>query len=199
MCGNIFLVDGGWTPLYESSPSWFLFFFFLFSFFFSLSFFWHALWACGIPSLSMHLLFLTCQSMCHTFFGYASFIYFCIATYLLSKFSREMSYGDMEFLLGGCRSGYVANFQCRSVACGSVRVRDLDHGSMKWISLRVTTIWQNSMRKQIAYLERLFKLVIHMALDGNFISLRNFIIFVFSKLNTLDVKYHIREDHSNCT
>ena len=44
---------------------------------------------------------------------------------------REMSYGDMEFLFGGCMSGYIANFQCRSVACGSGRVCDLDHGSMK--------------------------------------------------------------------
>ena len=32
---------------------------------------------------------------------------------------------------------------------------------------------------------------------GIFISSRNFI--VFSKLNTLDVKYHIREDHINST
>ena len=40
----------------------------------------------------------------------------------------------------------------------------------------------------------------HMALDGNFISSRNFyFIFMFSKLNTLDIKHHIREDHSNST
>ena len=41
----------------------------------------------------------------------------------------------------------------------------------------------------------------HMALDRNFISLRNLIIFLcfFKKLNTPDVKYHIREDHSNST
>jgi len=44
---------------------------------------------------------------------------------------REMSYGVMEFLFGGCMSGYITNFQCRSVVCGSGRVRDLDHGSMK--------------------------------------------------------------------
>ena len=37
----------------------------------------------------------------------------------------------------------------------------------------------------------------HMALDRNFISSRNFIIFLcFQKLNTPDVKYHIGEDHS---
>ena len=42
-----------------------------------------------------------------------------------------MSYSGMEFLFGGSMSGYVANFQCRSIACGSGRVRDLDDGSMK--------------------------------------------------------------------
>ena len=42
-----------------------------------------------------------------------------------------MSYGDLEFLFDGSMSGYVANFQCRSVACGGGFVRDLDHGSMK--------------------------------------------------------------------
>ena len=71
--------------------------------------------------------------MWHILFGYASyasFIPFCIAPYPLSNFMREMSYGDMEFLFDGCMSGYIANFQCRSVACGSRRVRDLDHGSM---------------------------------------------------------------------
>jgi hypothetical protein len=41
----------------------------------------------------------------------------------------------------------------------------------------------------------------HIALDRNFISSTNFIIFLcfFQKLNTPDVKYHIREDHSNST
>ena len=42
-----------------------------------------------------------------------------------------MSYGEMEFLFDGSMSGYVANFQCRSVACGSGRVHDLGHGCMK--------------------------------------------------------------------
>ena len=40
----------------------------------------------------------------------------------------------------------------------------------------------------------------HMALDRDFISSRNFIIFLcFQNLNTSDVKYHKREDHSNST
>ena len=40
----------------------------------------------------------------------------------------------------------------------------------------------------------------HMALDRNFISSRNFIIFLyFQRLHTPDVKYHIGEDHSNST
>ena len=64
-----------------------------------------------------------------------------------------MSYGDMEFLFDGSMSGYVANFQCRRVACGGGCVCDLDHRSMKWISLWVTTIWQSLMRKQVAYVE----------------------------------------------
>ena len=69
--------------------------------------------------------------MWQTFFRYASFIPFWIAPDPLSNFMREMSCGDMEFLFGRCMNGYIANFQCRSVACGSGRVRDLDHGSMK--------------------------------------------------------------------
>ena len=35
------------------------------------------------------------------------------------------------------------------------------------------------MRKQVAYVERLFKLVTHLALDGNCISPRNFILFLY--------------------
>ena len=42
-----------------------------------------------------------------------------------------MSYSGIEFLFVRSMSGYIANFQCRSVACGSGHVRDLDHGSMK--------------------------------------------------------------------
>ena len=40
----------------------------------------------------------------------------------------------------------------------------------------------------------------HMALDRNFHIIEElYYIFVFSELNTPDVKYHIREDHSNST
>ena len=40
----------------------------------------------------------------------------------------------------------------------------------------------------------------HMALDRNFHIIEElYYIFVFSKLNTPDVKYHIREDHSDST
>ena len=39
-----------------------------------------------------------------------------------------------------------------------------------------------------------------MALDGNFhINEELYYIFVFSKLNTPDIKYHIREDRSDFT
>ena len=50
--------------------------------------------ACGISSLGMHLLFP----------------FFCITSYPLSNFMREMSYGDMELFFGGCISGYIAHF-----------------------------------------------------------------------------------------
>ena len=54
------------------------------------------------------------------------------------------------------------------------------------------------MRKQVAYVKRLLKLVTHMALDRNCISPRNFILFfIFSKRNTPDIKHHVGADHSN--
>ena len=66
--------------------------------------FWHALWACSIPSLGMRLsflflsFFLTCLlSMWHTFFGYASFISFCIAHILDGHFREKDSWYVMEF------------------------------------------------------------------------------------------------------
>ena len=94
MCKCVgFFFEGGWTPLHDPS----LFFNFhgcglSFSFFS----FWHALWACGVPSLGMHLsflfffiFFLTCLlSMWHTFFGYASFYFFCMA-HILDGHFRE--------------------------------------------------------------------------------------------------------------
>jgi hypothetical protein len=45
-----------------------------------------------------------------------------------------------------------ANFCCRSLAYSGC-IRDLDHGSMKSFSSRVTTIGQDSMKKQAAYVE----------------------------------------------
>ena len=81
VCGYFFwwMVDE--TPLYDFSLPCNIFSM-GYIFFFSLSIFWHTLWVCGIPSLGMHLFsfFLTCLvGMWHTFFGYASFISFCIA------------------------------------------------------------------------------------------------------------------------
>jgi len=108
VCGIFF--EGGWTPLHDPS----LFFNFhgcglSFSFFS----FWHALWACGVPSLGMHLsflfffiFFLTCLlSMWHTFFGYASFISFCIAHILDGHFREKESWYVMEFY-------FVGGWQC---------------------------------------------------------------------------------------
>ena len=48
----------------------------------------------------------------------------------------------------------------------SGRTHDIDHRSMKLISLWVAIIWQSSMRKQVAYVERLFKKTRHMDLVG---------------------------------
>ena len=40
----------------------------------------------------------------------------------------------------------------------------------------------------------------YMTLDRNFIIIEElYYIFVFSKLNTPNIKHHIREDHSNST
>ena len=61
VCGYIFLVDGGWTLLYESSLSCFFFFGLGLSFF--LSSFFLFLWTCLV-------------GMWHTFFGYAFFYFF---------------------------------------------------------------------------------------------------------------------------
>ena len=80
---------------------------------FSSSFFWHALWACGILSSGMHLYyyyyyfyFFTCLvGMWHTFFGYASFIsFFFIARILdgnLEKESHVMAWSFIE-CMDGC-------------------------------------------------------------------------------------------------
>ena len=123
-CVGIFLVKGGWTPLHDPS----LFFIFhwcglSFSFFS----FWHALWACGIPSLGMHLsffifFFLTCLlSMWHTFFGYAFLFPFCIGHILDGHFREKESWYVMEFY-------FVSGWECLLFVSG--RVRDLDHEKM---------------------------------------------------------------------
>ena len=75
-------------------------------FFFS-SFFWHVLRTCGIPSLGMHLfsflgtLFFSCLlGMWHTFFGYTSFISFCIA-HILDDNLGERVMIELGVLLDG--------------------------------------------------------------------------------------------------
>ena len=102
----VFFVEDGWTPLHDPS----LFFIFhgcglSFSFFS----FWHALWACGIPSLGMQLFSffsLSCfLGTWHIFFGYASFISFCIAHILDGHFREEESWYVMEFY-------FVGGWQC---------------------------------------------------------------------------------------
>ena len=84
----VFFVEDGWTPLHDPS------FFFIFlgcGLSFS-SLFWHAMWAYGIPSLGMHLLFL----LLHFFF---------IAHILDSHFREKESWYVMEFY-------FVGGWQC---------------------------------------------------------------------------------------
>ena len=105
VCGNCFLCEcGGWMNSFAWSIS--LYFFFMDVDYLSLFFsFLHALWACGIPSLGIHL-FLTCLlSMWHTFFGYASFISFCIAHILDGHFREKESWYVREFY-------FVGGWQC---------------------------------------------------------------------------------------
>ena len=67
--------------------------------------------------------FLTCLlSMWHTFFGYASFISFCIAHILDGHFREKESWYVMEFY-------FVSGWKCLLFVSG--RVHDLDHESMK--------------------------------------------------------------------
>ena len=88
------------SPCTFFSWTWAIYFFLHF-------FFRHVLWTCGIPSLGMHLSFfifflLTCLlSMWHTFFGYASFISFCIAHILDGHFREKESWYVMEFYYVG--------------------------------------------------------------------------------------------------
>ena len=88
MCKCVGFFFGWWMNSFAWSISLLVFFFLDmgYIFFFFSSFFRHVLWTCGIPSLGMHLfsflgtLFFSCLlGMWHTFFGYASFISFCIA------------------------------------------------------------------------------------------------------------------------
>ena len=67
VCGYFFFVDGVWTPLYAPSLSFLSFLF-------------------GSGAISF---FLTCLSMWHTFFGYASFIFFLHSPISLIYFKRE--------------------------------------------------------------------------------------------------------------
>ena len=64
-CVDFFLAEGGWTPLHDPS----IFFISLGCGLF-LFFFWHALWACGIPSLGMHLFHYFFVFIVHILDGY---------------------------------------------------------------------------------------------------------------------------------
>ena len=148
----IFLVDGGWNSfiwiLSLINFFWYgLYFLFLLCFSFSF-FFWHALWVCGIPSLGMHLF-----SLCFFYMpcGHVSYLLrVCIFYFFL--YSPYI----MMITLERDKHGTTWSFFCGWMD-GWMDVRDLDHGHMKWFSQRVTTIWQSSMRRQVAYVERFFQ------------------------------------------
>ena len=96
MCKCVIINLFGWMVyelLYMISLS--LVFFLDISYIFFLFSFCHALEACGIPSLGMHLFFFFLKSclegMWHTFFGYASFISFCIAHIIDGNFRERES------------------------------------------------------------------------------------------------------------
>ena len=105
----------------ENSLAWSIFLLYLFldmGYLFSL-FFWHALWACGIPSLGMHLLhiFLTCYFKHVAYLLWVCIFYLflhspCLWWILWRKWSRSMEF----YLLWICGWKYIAIFQCRSIA-----------------------------------------------------------------------------------
>ena len=93
---NLIWVADEWTRLHDSSLS---FISWIWAIIFSSPFFWHYLWACGIPSfgyasfLSSFSPFLTCLvGMWYTFFGYASFISSYIAHILDGNFGERESH-----------------------------------------------------------------------------------------------------------
>ena len=82
-------------------------------------FFWHALWACGIPSLGMHL-FLSFFDMP---FGHVAYLlWVCIfyfiffIVHILDGHISEKESWYVEFYFVGQMTMF-AIFQCRSIAC----------------------------------------------------------------------------------
>ena len=89
------------------------------SFSFLFSFFWHALWACGIPSLGMHLyfFFLTCFWACgipslgmHLLF--LLLLFFFIAHILDSHLREKESWYVIEFYFVGGRQCLLYEWTC---------------------------------------------------------------------------------------
>ena len=123
----VFFVCGGWMNSSAWSISllyfpwmWTIFLFFFFSF-------WHALWACGIPSLGMHLSFFYLFFSNMPFEHVAYLLWVCIFYFLLhsphpwwSLLERKSHGMSWSFFL------WVDD----SVCYVRERVRDLDHDSM---------------------------------------------------------------------
>ena len=122
VCG-IFLVDSGWTPLDDVSLS---------LYFFS--------WTWAIYIFFFFTIFLTCLvDMWHTFFGYASFISFCIAHILDGNLGKRVM-----IELGVLFCGWMTVFDMWVDVYVILIMR-------VWqVSNKGQRIWQNSKQRQTA-------------------------------------------------
>ena len=174
MCVDIFFC-GWWMNSFAWSIFPFYFFRYGLSFSFSSFFIWHALRACGIPSFGMYLFFfsffffLTCLvGMWHTFFGYASFISFCI-THIL-----DGNFGERERVMEWFGVLFCGRWQC--LLSFSVEVY---HVSGDVYVMLIIGIWNVSHKglQQFGkaqwgnklHMWKVFNFEQHMALDRNFI------------------------------
>ena len=85
------------TPLYECNVFGMGYIFF---FSFSLSFFWHTLWVCGIPSLGMHLFFyMPCGHVAYFLWVCIFYFFFFIARILDGNLEKESHVMAWTFIL----------------------------------------------------------------------------------------------------
>ena len=136
--------------------------------------------------------------MWHTFFGYVSFISFCISHTFDDNFGERKLWNDMEFYFVGGWIDVLAIFQCKSIACEWTWT-----WSWSWVYEMNLTKGHNNLTKLNEKTS---------CICGKPFQTRNsygsgwefhiteelcFIFFVFFKINTPDIKHHVGEDHSN--